>query len=102
MSLKLQTPVDVSGNCTKTDLVLLGLDLPDVGGWEVLNIIRLTESLCKTPVIIISGEPPNAAFIDKFNPDGYIQKPFDIRVLLSSISQVIWQRIGYEYTANKA
>lgn len=77
----------------KVDLVLLDLRLPDFNGWGILSLIRLTELLHDIPVIVVSVEPPNAASIEQFSPDDYIQKPFDMRDLLVRVKKAISSRI---------
>lgn len=73
----------------KVDLILLDIRLPDFSGWGILSLIRLTEKLHKIPVIVVSVEPPNAALLEQYKPNGYIQKPFDIRHLLAEVKTVI-------------
>ncbi len=76
----------------RVDLILLDLSLPDFNGWGILSLLRLTEPLRNIPVIVISGEPPDTALIEKLRPDDYIQKPFDIRDLLARVRKVINSR----------
>jgi DNA-binding response OmpR family regulator len=73
----------------RVDLILLDIRLPDFNGWAILSLLRLTESLRHIPVIVVSVEPPDTALIEKFRPDDYIQKPFDIRDLLARVRKVI-------------
>lgn len=76
----------------KVDLILLDLRLPDFGGWGILSLLRLTEPLRNTPVIVVSVEPPDMALIEQLRPDDYIQKPFDMRDLLVRVKRVIDSR----------
>ena len=73
----------------KVDLILLDIKLPDFNGWGILSLLRLTEPLCRLPVIVISVEPPNMPLMKQFKPDDYIQKPFDIRDLLVRMTRVV-------------
>lgn len=75
----------------RIDLILLDLRLPDFAGWGILSLLRLTESLCHLPVIVVSVEPPNAALIEQLRPDDYVQKPFDIRDLVMRVRRVMGQ-----------
>ncbi len=84
----------------RVDLILLDLKLPDFNGWGILSLLRLTEPLRHIPVIVVSVEPPNAALIEQFRPDGYIQKPFDIRELLLRVRKVIGARSASQYLVN--
>lgn len=74
------------------DLILLDLRLPDLDGWGILGLLRMTHSLHHIPVIVVSVEPPDAACMRQFQPDDYIQKPFDIRDLLARAKRLIGQR----------
>lgn len=74
------------------DIILLDIYLPDMSGWEVLAAVRSIESLRETRVIILSVEPPDSAFIRRFRPDDYIQKPFDTRDLLMRMRRLIPQK----------
>ena len=76
----------------KVDLILLDVRLPDFNGWGILSLLRLTEPLCHTPVIVVSVEPPDTALIEKLKPDDYIQKPFDMRDLLERVRKIIGSR----------
>ncbi len=74
------------------DLILLDLRLPDFNGWGILSLLRATDSLKNIPVIIVSVEPPDTDRIRQFRPDDYLQKPFDIRDLLSRVRRLAGQR----------
>ncbi len=76
-------------NKARVDLVLLDIRLPDFSGWGILSLLRLTESLRHIPVIVVTGEPPNAALVAQFKPDYYMQKPFDIRDLLVRVKRAM-------------
>lgn len=69
------------------DLIILDLKLPDFNGWSILSLLRLTEPWRHIPVIMVSAEPPDTAFIKQLRPDDYIQKPFDIRDLLAQVKK---------------
>ena len=71
------------------DLVLLDIKLPDLNGWGILSLLRLTEPLSRIPVIMVSVEPPDAALLNRLKPDDYIQKPFDMRDLLVRVERIL-------------
>jgi DNA-binding response OmpR family regulator len=70
------------------DLLLLDVRLPDVSGWGILSLVRLTETLSDMPVIVVSEEPPDALMMERYHPDDYVQKPFDMRDLLLRVTRV--------------
>lgn len=67
------------------DLVLLDLRLPDRHGWDILGLIRSQPGPVRVPVIVVSVEDPDQGLLKKFQADGYIQKPFDMRDLLARV-----------------
>ncbi|MBU2534904.1 MAG: response regulator [Chloroflexi bacterium] len=76
----------------KADLLLLDVGLPDFSGWGILSLLRLTDSTSEMPVIIVSANAPGSGLIERFGPDDYIQKPFDMRDLISRVSKLINSR----------
>ncbi len=76
----------------RIDLILLDIRLPDFSGWGILSLLKLTEPLRHIPIIVVSVEPPDMDLIEKFKPDDYIQKPFDIRDLLVRVKRIIGSR----------
>ena len=85
----------------KVDLVLLDLSLPDFSGWGMLSLLRLTEPMRHIPVIVVSVEPADSSLMERLRPEGYVQKPFDMRDLLAQIKRVIGAD-GAERLANRA
>ncbi len=77
---------------SRVDLLLLDIRLPDFSGWGVLSLVRLTEGLRDMPVIVISEEPPNAVMMERLKPDDYVQKPFDMRDLLSRVTRITGEK----------
>ena len=77
---------------TKTDLLLLDVGLPDFSGWGILSLLRLTDSMSKVPVMIVSVNAPSSSLIERLDPDDYIQKPFDMRDLISRVSKLVSSR----------
>lgn len=73
------------------DLVLLDLMMPDMGGWEVYQIIKSDDALKHIPVIIVTAK---AQSIDKVlglqvaKVDDYITKPFTPQELIDSINKL--------------
>ncbi len=76
----------------EADLLLLDVGLPDFSGWGILSLLRLTDSMSKMPVMIVSVNAPSSDLIERLGPDDYIQKPFDMRDLISRVSTLISSR----------
>ncbi len=72
----------------KIDLLILDIKLPDFNGWGILSLLRVSEVYCRLPVIMISVESLETEIIITYRPDGYLQKPFDVRQLLAVVEKV--------------
>ncbi|HEX2973464.1 MAG TPA: response regulator [Tepidisphaeraceae bacterium] len=72
------------------DLVLVDLNMPEMGGLELTQRMQANPSTASIPVVVISAEP-NAASLVQVHQDGirgYLRKPFTperIRDLISPL-----------------
>jgi signal transduction histidine kinase/CheY-like chemotaxis protein len=78
----------------RPDLILLDLNMPDLGGWETARLLRANR-VCEAPVLIISanvqekGQTNHAGIA----PQDFITKPVDVETLLARIAarlQIDW------------
>ncbi|MCK6417644.1 MAG: response regulator transcription factor [Alphaproteobacteria bacterium] len=71
--------------CSKPDLVLLALDLPDMEGKQIIADIR---SWSQTPIIVLSENAEDENVITALNmgADDYVVKPFNVDVLYARIN----------------
>ena len=69
------------------DIILLDLNMPRLGGRELLGRIRKTSSLAMTPVVVISGDcaPLEQAYEFWLGADDFISKPFNALELVSRV-----------------
>ena len=69
------------------DVVLLDLDMPRLGGRELLARIRGNPRLAMIPVIILSGDsaPQEQALEFSLGADDFISKPFNAQDLVSGV-----------------
>src|SRR3954468_2072558 len=77
------------------DIILLDLNLPDMSGYEVLRILRV--SRVKTPILILSGI---SGIEDKvkalgFGADDYMTKPFHKEELVARIHAIVRRSKGH-------
>ncbi len=72
----------------KIDLLILDIRLPDFSGWGILGLLRMSEVYRRLPVIMISVESAETELVTTYRPDGYLQKPFDVRQLLTMVEKV--------------
>jgi len=77
------------------DLILLDLNLPDMGGLDVLRQLRLAR--VQTPVLILSGEDATESKIRSFGfgADDYLTKPFHREELVARIHAIIRRSQGH-------
>ncbi len=72
------------------DLVLLDLTMPKLSGRDTLRMIR--EIKPKLPVVISSGYPIDLDSFEqetKLRPDGFVQKPYEAKVLAQTVRAVL-------------
>ncbi len=77
------------------DIILLDLNLPDMSGYEVLKMLRLSK--VKTPILILSG---NSGIEDKVRglgvgADDYMTKPFHKDELVARIHAIVRRSKGH-------
>lgn len=79
------------------DLVILDLMLPELGGLEVLRIIRSDSKLFNLPVLILTakGEETDRVLGLELGSDDYVTKPFSPRELIARI-RAIFRRTSRE------
>jgi DNA-binding response OmpR family regulator len=74
------------------DLVLLDVQLPRQNGFEVCSAIKKTGS--PTPVVLMSAVYTDRDHVERMTArgiraDAYLEKPFDLRLLLDQIRRLV-------------
>ena len=74
----------------RPDLVLLDLNLPRLGGKEILEIVRSTDHLKNLAVVVMTGELGHAGIrqFENLDVQGYLIKPVDLENFLALIEQL--------------
>ena len=72
----------------RPDVVLLDLNLPRLGGREVLKAMRATPELRHIPVIILTGTDGEHVDIENLRPDAFLTKPVDFERLAQAVGTV--------------
>jgi type II secretory ATPase GspE/PulE/Tfp pilus assembly ATPase PilB-like protein/ActR/RegA family two-component response regulator len=69
----------------RPDLMFVDLQMPDMDGYQVLEMVRADESLASTPVLVLTSETSSAVEtkVLELGADDYVIKPFEPEVLLS-------------------
>jgi two-component system, sensor histidine kinase and response regulator len=78
------------------DIVLLDLELPDIGGLEVAQRIRAVRSPKYVPILAVSGlvNPERVAAMSAHGIDGYIEKPLRIAPLRVMLARLMSPEAG--------
>ncbi len=73
------------------DLILLNINMPTMGGYEVLTTLRKHPETQEIPVILMTGESEREKIeaARELGISGYIIKPFPLRTLISQIQQAL-------------
>ena len=76
-------------------LVVLDINLPDVNGFAVCSKLRENAD---TPILIISSRTDKEDKLNGFNlgADDYIEKPYDIDILIAKIKGIFKRRYQYD------
>jgi DNA-binding response OmpR family regulator len=80
----------------KPDLLITDILQPGHDGVSLCNLIKQDISLCHIKVIIISGvyNETNFKLLSNCSPDGFIEKPIDVKRLADMILEKINQGSG--------
>jgi two-component system KDP operon response regulator KdpE len=81
---------------SKPDLVILDLGLPDIGGLDLLAMIRARDDT--VPVIVLSsrGDEPGKVKALDLGADDYLTKPFGMEELLARMRTALRHRLAVQ------
>lgn len=76
----------------KPDSIVLDIRLPDCDGWFIAKLLDKLGWASEIPLIVVSALEPNNAKMAELKPYAYIQKPFDMGLLLQTIETSLSER----------
>ena len=73
------------------DLVVLDLNMPDIGGLEVVEFVRGQDKLRELPIIIVKtrGDEASRASVLRAGANKYLTKPFTPDAILGEVSALM-------------
>ena len=76
------------------DLVILDVMMPTLSGWELCKYIRSKPHLAGTSVVMLTaiGRTVNEMTSPLYGADAYLDKPFDIKEMISVVSGLLEER----------
>jgi CheY-like chemotaxis protein len=75
----------------KPDFIILDIQLPDIDGYEVLRLIRMSEADGKVPIIAMTSYAMSGDREKLLHAGctGYIEKPIDPETVMAEIRKII-------------
>jgi len=71
----------------KPDSIVMDIKLPDCDGWFIASILSKFEWAKDVPLIMMSVLDPDGGKVAEMKPYAYIQKPFDMGLLLQTVER---------------
>jgi DNA-binding response OmpR family regulator len=73
------------------DIMLLDVQMPDMDGWQTLQLIRDNQATAELRVVMwtVKGRPEDMVHGWELGCDGYLPKPFDATQLEAEVQRVI-------------
>jgi CheY-like chemotaxis protein len=68
-------------------LILLDLRMPELDGWEFLQLRRLDTQLSAVPIVVLSTYLRDPQYDSVLPADGFVRKPFGKAELLSEVAR---------------
>lgn len=74
---------------TSPQLFLLDISLPDGSGLDICRKLKNDPRYATIPILMISAHADRSHIMENCNADDFMEKPFDINVLLSRVEGLI-------------
>jgi len=95
-------PVEVSGLHRKNayDLILLDLQMPEMDGFAVMEVLKTNEQDSYLPVIVLTAQPGHKLRALQTGAKDFISKPFDLVEVKTRIHNMLEVRLLYKKLEN--
>lgn len=71
----------------KPNLILMDLNIPEIGGEKAIAMIKSNPATTHIPVLLFSASVGIKEICKKINANGYIEKPFNLSTFIEKIEQ---------------
>lgn len=71
------------------DLILLGAELPDANGWNIVRQLRSEAGGSQVPIVVTVAEPADERLLRRFARLSTLLKPFSVLTLLESVDRAL-------------
>jgi signal transduction histidine kinase len=82
------------------DLILLDLEMPHMGGFQVMEGLKEIEKDSYLPVLVITAQPEHKIAALKAGARDFVSKPFDIAEVLTRVNNMMEVRLLHLKTKN--
>ena len=78
------------------DLVFLDLNMPDIGGFEVVEFVRSQDTLKELPIVVVTtrGEEATRTRALQLGASRFMTKPFDPPAVVAELRDLLGARIS--------
>lgn len=78
------------------DLMFLDLNMPDIGGFEVVEFVRSQDTLKELPIIVVTtrGEEATRTRALALGASRFMTKPFNPEAVVSELRSLLGERLG--------
>src|SRR3989338_8218201 len=83
------------------DLILLDMNMPKKGGLDFYREILEKDEHPKFPILILTAREALRGVFANLEVDGFISKPFELKVLLAEIKRIFSKRFGETSASEK-
>lgn len=86
-----QTALDWIKGGNEVDLIITDLNMPTMGGYELLTILKTDEKYREIPIIVLSSNKESTEKIKllKSGADDYVEKPFSPEELYWRVTNIL-------------